>query len=95
MTSVPVITTLVAKILIILDRLLSEWVVVNISTVNVGNASHPYVGNCVPYLEITSYMTPCGSAFVEVLEDVIHNGFVLVSHVLVGLNAWESYPVSG
>jgi len=95
MTSVPVITTLVAKILIIVDRLLGEWVMLDIGRVNMGNASHPYVDNCGPYAEITCNMTACGNAFVEVLEDVIHNGLVLLSQALVGLISWESYPVSG
>jgi len=96
MTTIPVITTLLTKILNIVERLLDEWVMLNIPTggVHMGDAANPYVGNCAPWANITCNMTACGSGFVEILEDVVHNALVLVSQSLVALISWENVPVA-
>jgi len=95
MTQIPVITTLLTKILNIVERLLDEWVMLDIGTVQMGTADEPYWDTCAPYADITCNMSACGNEFVEILEDVVHNALVMVSQSLVALISWESYPIGG
>ena len=94
MTQMPVITGLLAKILNIVERLLQEWVDLQVTGVSMGNAQNPYINECAPYVNMSCKMTTCGTAFVEILEDVVHNALVMVSQSLVALISWETFPLS-
>ena len=89
--NVPVITTLIAKVLNIIERLLDEWVSLNISSLsNFHDTGSPFVDNCGPNVSIVCNMTDCGNDFVERLEDGIHLLASLLSYVLAGIGVQET-----
>ena len=85
MTDAPVLSILIAKILTLADRILNEWVMLDIQEWYFADPGLDYVNNCHPSGRIIGNMTACGDEFVEHLEDMIHSGVVALGHILGGL----------
>jgi hypothetical protein len=86
MEGLPVITGVIAKGLMLVERLLDEWVTVG---GEVGPIPNP---TCGPNYDLTVEMKACGNDFVELLEDLLHGGLEALITLMGGLVATESYP---
>jgi hypothetical protein len=86
MDGVPVITGVIAKGLMLVERLLDEWVNLGGEWTDIPNE------NCGPEFNLTVEMEECGNDFVELLEDLLHGGLEALITLMGGLVATESYP---
>jgi len=74
----PAITSIVAKIMILVDALLSNFVTV--ASVDSGS-------NCTINI-IAGNLTPCGVEFVDALEDLVYYAVALGAQFLPALGAY-------
>jgi len=89
--TIPVITTIIAKILNIVERLLDEWVQLNVQAWAAHDQGVGYVDNCGPGGLILCQMTDCGNDLVELIEDSVHSLAALLPNILLAFSTSESW----
>lgn len=80
---VPFVTTIIAKILALVDFFLSQWVDVSVSASVSPN-------HCWEYSAVNASVNPCGQEFLSNLTDVLEGTVALVPSLLGGLFAFGS-----
>lgn len=80
-TSIPFITTIIAKVLALTDFFLSQWVDVSVSS-----SASP--NNCWGFDVVNASVNPCGQEFISNFMDVLEGAVALVPSLLGGLFAY-------
>jgi len=97
---VPSLSSIIAKLLLVVERLLDEWVELDIHSWVVMDNTGPgalygYVDNCAPHGNVTGSMTDCGNIMVEHLADIIQGAMLALNQILASLvTVQEMHTVS-
>lgn len=84
----PSLSSLVAKLYMVAERLLDEWAELHVDSWVVKDATGPgalydYVDNCSPHGNVTGALTDCSDVVVEQLADLF-NGLLFLANQMMG-----------
>ena len=82
---VPILSAIVAKVLVLVERLMDEWVTLSVTT------WAPFNPNCGPNINVSGDTTVCGDGLIEIVEDMVQGGVGLVVQILGGIGVTETF----